>query len=202
MPGEPCLTSRMEASEAAVVALARTGDDDAFRALVERYSRGIFRLGFRMTGNKHDAEEVVQETFLRAFRGMGQFESRAGFGTWLYRIATNCSLDLIRMRQKHEEQREPSRTRTAESEAQDPTQLLASDAPTPDRLLLSAEVEQRVAFAMGRLTPMEKAAFTLRHYEGLSIEEIGRALGLRNGAAKNNVFRAVRKLREALEPLV
>ncbi len=190
----------MEGSEAAAVAQARTGDGEAFRMLVERYSRSVFRLAYRLTGNEHDAEEVVQETFLRAYRSLERFESRAGFGTWLYRIATNCSLDLIRMRQKHNEHRE--HLNPADPEGPDRLQSLAAGDPTPDRLLLSAEVQNRVAFAMARLTPIERAAFTLRHYEGLSIEEIGRALKLRNGATKNNIFRAVRKLRQALEPLV
>ena len=189
----------MEGSDAAVVALARTGDGEAFRVLVERYSRSVFRLAFRMTANEHDAEEVVQETFLRAYRSMDRFESRSGFGTWLYRIAANCSLDLIRMRQRHNEHR--TQPAGPEDESDLARSVAASD-PTPDRLLLSAEVQQKVAFAMGRMTPMERAAFTLRHYEGLSIDEIGRTLGLRNSATKNNIFRAVRKLRQALEPLM
>lgn len=187
----------MEAVDRATVALARTGDHDAFRVLVERYSRSVFRLAFRMTGNEHDAEEVVQETFLKAYKALGQFESRSNFGTWLYRIASNCALDLIRARQRHENSRE-----TPDEEKADPLSVLASSEPTPDRLMLSAELQQRVKLALSRLTPMERAAFVLRHFEGQPIEEISRALGLRSGAAKNNVFRAVKKLREALQPLV
>src|ERR687892_328854 len=90
----------MDATEAAaVLARARQGDSDAFRALVERHSRSVFRLAFRMTGNEQDAEDVVQESFLRAYRQLGRFESRANFGTWLYRIVANCSVDLMRARQ-------------------------------------------------------------------------------------------------------
>src|SRR5476651_2094847 len=93
----------MDATEAAaVLARARQGDSDAFRALVEKHSRSVFRLAFRMTGNEQDAEDVVQETFLKAYRQLGRFESRANFGTWLHRIAVNCSIDLIRGR-KHQE---------------------------------------------------------------------------------------------------
>src|SRR5512145_1862254 len=88
----------MPQTDAAAVALARGGDSEAFRALVERHSRAVFRLAHRMTGNAHDAEDVVQETFLRAYRQLGRFESRANFGTWLHRIAVNCSIDLIRSR--------------------------------------------------------------------------------------------------------
>src|SRR5512135_1907403 len=84
---------------AAVLARARDGDAEAFRALVERHSRSVFRLAFRMTGNEQDAEDVVQESFLRAYRQLGRFESRANFGTWIYRIAANCCVDLIRAKQ-------------------------------------------------------------------------------------------------------
>src|SRR5437764_11188600 len=84
---------------AAVLARARQGDNEAFRALVERHSGSVFRLAFRMTGNEQDAEDVVQESFLRAYRQLGRFESRANFGTWLYRIVANCSVDLMRSKQ-------------------------------------------------------------------------------------------------------
>ena len=80
----------MEEFDAAVVSRARAGDDEAFRALVERHSRSIFRLAYRMTGSESDAEDVVQETFLRAYRQLNRFEARANFGTWLYRIGVNC----------------------------------------------------------------------------------------------------------------
>src|SRR6476469_7342756 len=76
--------SRMEKSDATAVAQVRAGDSDAFRVLVERHSHSVFRLAFRMTGNEQDAEDLVQETFLRAYKQLGRFESRANFGTWLY----------------------------------------------------------------------------------------------------------------------
>ena len=87
----------MPQTDAATVALARDGDSEAFRALVERHSRAVYRLAHRMTGNPSDAEDVVQETFLKAYKQLGRFESRANFGTWLHRIAVNCSIDLIRV---------------------------------------------------------------------------------------------------------
>src|SRR5579864_3680482 len=90
----------MDATEsAAVLARARQGDDEAFRALVERHGRSVFRLAFRMTGNEQDAEDVVQESFLRAYKQLDRFESRANFGTWLYRITANCAVDHMRSRQ-------------------------------------------------------------------------------------------------------
>ena len=93
----------MEPTDATFVARARTGDSDAFRVLVERHSRALFRLAFRMTGNQQDAEDVVQESFLRAYKQLGKFDERATFGTWLYRIAANCSLDLVRSRKRRSE---------------------------------------------------------------------------------------------------
>src|SRR4030095_9262377 len=99
----------MDASDAAaVLARAQQGDGDAFRVLVERHSRRAFQLAFRMTRNESDAEDVVQESFLRAYRQLGKFDDRAAFGTWLYRIATNCSLDLVRSRKRRSEQIAPA----------------------------------------------------------------------------------------------
>src|SRR5262245_31041500 len=92
----------MPQTDAATVALARGGDSEALRALVERHSRAVYRLAHRMTGNPSDAEDVVQETFLKAYKQLGRFESRANFSTWLHRIAVNCSIDLIRSRPHRE----------------------------------------------------------------------------------------------------
>src|SRR3970282_557963 len=99
--------NRMEGSDGAAVQQALAGDGDAFRVLVDRHSRSLVRLAYRMTGNEHDAEEVVQETLLRAYRRLSKFEARSNFGTWLYRIGINCSLDFRRSRQRHQEHREP-----------------------------------------------------------------------------------------------
>ena len=185
----------MDATEsAAVLARARQGDSDAFRALVEQHSRTVYRLAFRMTGNEQDAEDVVQESFLRAYRQLGRFESRANFGTWLYRIVANCSVDLMRAKQARHDQTRGEPLETA-------ADLPAVDAPDPQRLAESAEINRRVQNALGALSPLERAAFTLRHYEGRSIDEIGRTLGLGTSAAKHSVFRAVKKLRHALQPL-
>src|SRR5436190_11002320 len=137
----------MELTDAGFVARARSGDTDAFRVLVERHSRALFRLAFRMTGNQQDAEDVVQEAFLRAYRQLGKFDQRATFGTWLYRIATNYSLDLVRARKRRSEQMAP-----ADPEMDDPVLSLPSHDPTPDRMAMSSEVRDRVATAMNELS--------------------------------------------------
>ena len=187
----------MELTDRAYVARARSGDADAYRVLVERHSRSLFRLAFRMTGNEQDAEDVVQESFLRAYRQLGKFDDRASFGTWLYRIAANCSLDLVRARKRRSENLAP-----AEPEMDDPIAALPSAAPSPERTAMSAEVRERVAEAMQELSAAERTAFVLRHFEGMCIEDVSRVLDCQPGAAKHSVFRAVQKLRRALEPLV
>jgi RNA polymerase sigma-70 factor, ECF subfamily len=192
----------MPQTDAAAVALARDGDSEAFRALVERHGRAVYRLAHRMTGSPQDAEDVVQETFLKAYRQLGRFESRANFGTWLHRIAVNCSIDVIRAR-KHQETAHDA----ADLDSLDggPAGRAGNDAhvdPSPERLMLSTEVQEKVTTAMDGLTHMERAAFVLRHFEGQSIDEISRALNLKANAAKHSIFRAVRKMRLALEPFV
>ena len=191
----------MELTDATFVARARAGEGDAFRVLVERHSRALFRLAFRMTGNQQDAEDVVQESFLRAYKQLNKFDQRASFGTWLYRIAANCSLDLVRARKRRSEHVAAGVAENGESVDEIVTQLPAQD-PTPERMALSGEVRERVIEAMKELSANERTAFVLRHFEGMKIEEVGRILDCQPGAAKHSVFRAVQKLRRSLEPLV
>jgi RNA polymerase sigma-70 factor (ECF subfamily) len=188
----------MPQTDAAAVALARDGDSEAFHALVDRHSRAVYRLAYRMTGSPQDAEDVVQETFLRAYKQLGRFESRANFGTWLHRIAVNCSIDLIRSRPRREAAHDGADLEQF-SAAGDSREAAAT---SPERLMMSTEVQERISSAMGGLSSMERAAFMLRHFEGRSIEEISQALGLKTNAAKHSIFRAVRKMRVALEPFV
>lgn len=188
----------MPYTDAAAVALARDGDSEAFQALVERHSRAVFRLAHRMTGSPQDAEDVVQETFLKAYKQLSRFESRANFSTWLHRIAVNCSIDLIRSR-PHREAGHDTVDLEQFGAALDPGETAGK---SPERLMLSTEVQDRITVAMSSLSKMERAAFVLRHFEGRSIDEISGALGLKTNAAKHSIFRAVRKMRTALEPLV
>ena len=178
-----------------VLAQAKAGNREAFRALVERHSRAVFRVAYRITGSEADAEDVVQETFLRAYTELERFEARAGFGTWVHRIAANCSIDLIRRRPKHvvgdqDESAEPLLAR------------LASPAPGPEREAAGRQMRERIDGVMQDLTPLERAAFTLRHLEQQSIEEISGVLGQNAEATRHSIFRAVAKMRRALGPLV
>jgi RNA polymerase sigma-70 factor, ECF subfamily len=187
----------MEATDLAAVERTRGGDTAAFRVLVERYGRSVFRLAFRMTGNEFDAEDVVQETFLRAFKQLDSYESRSSFGTWLYRIAANYSLDLIRSKKRH-----ASRHVAETEEHEDVLDGVKTNEPGQDRMYYSSQVKVRLDAALQLLTEQERTAFQLRHFEGKSIEEIGEILDLGVSATKNSIFRAVRKVREALEPVV
>lgn len=187
----------MEWSDETAVAKARAGDAEGFRVLVERHSRTLFRLAYRMTGNEQDAEDVVQDSLLRAYRQLRSFDERATFRTWIYRITVNCSIDLVRSRKRRLEN-----AGGTDPDRDDPMQAVASAAPTPDRLAMSAEARGRIEMAMQKLSVSERTAFVLRHFEGMCIDDVSRALGCEPGAAKHSVFRAVRKLRRALEPLV
>jgi len=185
----------METTELAAIEQVRAGDGEAFRLLVERYGRTVFRLTYRMTGNEQDAEDMVQETFLRAYRQIHSYDARAGFGTWLFRIATNCTLDLLRKRGVRRESQEPG------GDDGTPRAEFASSAPSPERLAISAQIRRRLRVALAQLSPAERAAFILRHFEGVPMVEISRALGHSNSAARQSVFRAAAKLRRALAPL-
>jgi RNA polymerase sigma-70 factor, ECF subfamily len=188
-------------TDEAAVAEARSGNPEAFRVLVERHSRQVYRLAYRMTGNEQDAEDLVQETFLRACRQLNKFDGRASFGTWLYRIAANCSVDSLRARKAREKRTVDLAPVARDGETMsNPLENVATGAPSPERLSLSSEVTRLLAPAMRQLTALERAAFVLRHHEGLSIEEVSKVLKVRPNAAKHSIFRAVHKLRKALEP--
>jgi RNA polymerase sigma-70 factor, ECF subfamily len=188
----------MDLTDAEAVAQVRAGNPDAFRVLVERHSRAIFRLAYRMAGNEQDAEDAVQETFLRAFKQLKNFDGRATFSTWLYRVCTNCTIDAMRVKNRHEQKR----VREHEDAEADLLSQQPSKAPTAEQLTHSREISGMLGPALDQLSVMERTAFVMRHYEGLGIEEIGRVLEVQPNAAKHSIFRAVQKLRRALEPLM
>jgi len=187
----------MEWTDSAAAEQARQGDQRAFGALVERHSRSVFRLAFRMTQNEQDAEDLVQETFLKAYKQLHRFDGRSAFGTWLYRIAANCSLDLIRARKNRKEQSAASTS----PEKPDWLDRVAAPDPSPERLARSGQIASLLKPALEQLTDLERTAFVLRHYEGRGIADIAGVLGVEANAAKHSVFRAVQKLRRALEPV-
>ncbi len=172
------------------------GDKDAYGALVRAHSATVFRVAFRIIGNEADAEEIVQETFLRGYQRLESYQHRSSFGTWIYRIAVNCALNRIGQRGIVAEYRHGE-----ESDPEEKTVQVAAQDADPERELLSREIGAAQQMAMHRLTPTEKSAFVLRHLEDRSIGEVAEVLEIAPNAAKQAVFRAVQKLRRELAPL-
>jgi RNA polymerase sigma-70 factor (ECF subfamily) len=180
----------MELTDIELVERVRKGDDDAFRQLVERHSRALYRTAYRITSNAADADDVVQETFLRAYRSLSNFDARASFTTWAHRIAVNCALDLIDSRKRRE----------AKFDSSDDLSDIAAHDASPERIALGAQMQRAIASALKTMSGNERTAFVLRHFEGVPLEEIGAILGIKTNATKNTIFRAVTKLRERLQP--
>jgi RNA polymerase sigma-70 factor (ECF subfamily) len=174
-----------------VLAKARSGDQAAFRLIVEGYSRDVFRLAFRITRNEEDAEDAVQETFLRAYRKLDGFESRANFGTWLYRVTANSSIDVLRRRK-----RTLDRTVPLPEEGSS-----VGVAPSQERTVHGRQVRERVESALSCLSDLERSAFVLRHFEEMSLAEVSDSLETTVSATKQALFRAVKKLRKSLAPV-
>jgi RNA polymerase sigma-70 factor, ECF subfamily len=182
----------MDRIDHAAIRAVLSGDKDAYAALVAQHSRSIFRVAYRITGNEADAEEVVQDAFLRGYRKLEGFESRSDFGTWIYRIAVHCALDKINRRSE-----ENARV-TVPVDAEPEVVHVPDRTPGPEQILLSREIGAFRESAMHSLTPLERTAFTLRHMEDCSMEEIAEALNIAPNAAKQAVYRAVHKLRQRL----
>jgi RNA polymerase sigma-70 factor (ECF subfamily) len=187
----------MHESDPTIVARAAGGDVDAFRALVEQHSRYLFGVVIRLLRNADEAQDVVQDTWLKVHAQLGRFEARSEVRTWLTRIAVNCAIDHLRSAKRREAPYDPS-------DLEDHATQVGAFTPQPaaDRLVLAGEIGARVGETMSCLTRIERAAFMLRHVEGMSISEIGSELGLKTSATKHCIFRAVRKMRAALAPFV
>jgi RNA polymerase sigma-70 factor (ECF subfamily) len=182
----------MDTNDHAAIRAVLSGDKDAYAALVARHSRSVFRVAYRMTGNEADAEEVVQDAFMRGYRKLESFESRANFGTWIYRIAVRCALD--RMSSRNSEHAKANIPLDAE-----PDSIQVPDrTPGPEQVLLGSELGAFRESAMHSLTALERTAFALRHMEDCSMEEIAAVLDIAPNAAKQAVYRAVHKLRQRL----
>jgi RNA polymerase sigma-70 factor, ECF subfamily len=168
-------------------------DVDVFLSLVERHRRYLYLLALRITGNEHDAKDVVQDALLKAYLHLDGFEQRADLRTWLNRILVNCALDHLRDLRRRPDMHDPK-------PIADVADTAVSAAPDPERLAARADWRRHVSAAMDRMSPLERVTFTLRHFEGHSISEIAQTVGIGHNAAKQHIFRAVRKLRLALDP--
>ncbi len=173
----------------------RTGDRAEFARLVDAYSTPIYRLALKMLGNAQDAEDVLQTTFLKALQHVREFEGRSSLSTWLYRIAANEALMMLR------------RKRPAFSIDEEPVNEEGEEAAPveftdwcclPESNLLSAESKQHLDRAIQNLPEKLRVVFLLRDIEGLSIKETGEALNLTETAVKTRLLRARLHLREQL----
>ena len=187
----------MENLEQDAIRRILAGDRDAFRVLMDRHLPAVLRLTLRITGSAVDAEEAAQEAFLRAYNKLPEFREQASFGTWVYRIAMNCSLNLVERRS-----RDIGWNATSLEDSGTEGSFAVSRGPSPEREYLDGESLRRRERAMLTLTPMERTAFVLRHLEEQPMEVIAAALGISVNSAKQAVFRAVAKLRRELGPAV
>lgn len=177
------------AEEQALIARARLGDGKAVESLIRHFQDRVFSLALRLTGHWEEAEDVTQEVFVRALRGLPTFRGDAGFFTWLYRITVNLVRDRFRARSGQPEA-EPAEGPVIDS--RDP-------APTPDRAVAGREDLRRLERALGRLSPAFREAFLLRHVEGLSYDEMAKILEAPSSTLKMRVHRASVALKALLE---
>jgi RNA polymerase sigma-70 factor (ECF subfamily) len=185
----------MENLEQEAIRRILAGDADVYRVLMDRHLPAVLRMTFRVTGNLPDAEEAAQEAFLRAYNHLPSFREHAAFGTWVYRIAMNCSLNLVKRRS-----RDIAWGATPLDATPHAADLAVSPALTPEAALLDAEALLQRERAMQRLTSVERTAFVLRHLEQQPVDVIASALGISTNSARQTIFRAVSKLRRELAP--
>jgi RNA polymerase sigma-70 factor (ECF subfamily) len=181
--------------EAALVAQARKGGVDAFTALVNRYEGNIFRLARHITQNPEDAEDVLQETFLKAYEHLADFQGNSKFYTWLVRIAVNQSLMKLRKRKSDASVSLDDPYDTGEETV---TREIAIWDPNPELTYSREEIREILERAIEGLPPTFRAVFALRDIEGLSTEETATMLNLSVPAVKSRLLRARLRLREKL----
>ncbi len=174
----------------------KAGDKAEFARFVETHSPAIYRLALRMLNNPQDAEDILQETFIKAYQNLPRFDGRSKLSTWLYRIATNEALMLIR-RRKPEALSVDAPVSNGEGLAQEALEIV-DWSHMPEESLLSDEVRRYLRQAIDRLPPTLKAVFLLREIEGLSTRETAEVLGLSEAAVKTRLSRARLALRERL----
>jgi RNA polymerase sigma-70 factor (ECF subfamily) len=174
----------------------RAGDSTAYRQLVESNSAHVYNLALKLLGDEQEAEDVLQETFLSAFKAIDRFEGRSQLSTWLYRIAYNASLMRLRKRDKMTTfSLDEPLSASAEEHLSRP---LVDWSMMPDDQLLSAEAQQEMDRAIAELPETLRSAFVLRDIQGLSGQETAEVLGITVQAVKNRLHRARLRLRERL----
>jgi len=185
----------LAANESLLIAQAKGGHYSAFEELVNRYEKKIYRLGLNITGNREDAEDVLQEAFLKAFEHLPDFREDSRFYTWIVRIAVNEALMKLRKRRAS---REVSLHDAGEGDGQPLIREFADWKPNPEQQYARSELEGILQDAVGTLPAGLRTVFYLRDVEGLSTEETADLLNLTTGAVKARLFRGRLRLREEL----
>jgi RNA polymerase sigma-70 factor (ECF subfamily) len=175
-------------TDAALLDAARRGDRSAFEELVRRTYTETYTLAVRLTGNDEDARDVVQEAYLRAWRGLGKFRGEAQFSTWLYRITANTAYSHVNRRRRHR----------AVPLSDLGTEIADDGAASPEATAESAALSSRLTEAVGKLPPKLRAVMVLKDVYGLPHEEIAEQLGISETAAKVRLHRARKQLRDHL----
>lgn len=181
--------------ELILVNAARGGDVGAFEKLVRKYDRNVFRIAQHITQNREDAEDVVQDAFLKAFQNLGQFQGQSKFYTWLVRIAVNEA--LMRLRRRRPE-RMVSLDEDVKTDEDSMPREVADWSPNPEQLYTQSELREILTKTIQGLPPGFRTVFILRDVEGLSTEETAAALDLSVPAVKSRLLRARLQLRERL----
>lgn len=166
---------------------AQAGDREAFDALVRRHLSRAYAVGFRVTGNRQDAEDTVQDGFVAAWRALGRFEVGRPFGPWLYRIIANGGVSLLRKEGRRRAEALHDTTRTGGG--------------TPLGDTLRSEVRDRFAQSLGALPERQRLAIQWHDVDGFSAEEIGQTLGVPSGTVRWYIHQARQALRKTLAPL-
>jgi RNA polymerase sigma-70 factor, ECF subfamily len=177
---------------------AQRGDRAAFEELVRHYDQAVLRLAMHLTGSEHEAQDIYQDAFLKAYKSVGNFRFECSFYTWIYRIVTNLCLDHLRKKQVRKEDAPVGVD--AQGDAYDVLAQVpdARSGANPERDLMRRELGTRINHALDKLTPRERMVFELKHYQGLKLRTVGEILNTTEETAKNTLFRATQKLRGSL----
>ena len=175
----------------------RNGDDASFKALVHEHSARLIRMAWRMVGNREDAEDLVQETFVRLYKSIASFREESRLSTWLYRTLSRLAIDHFR----HQKLKRKIFFFQTSNEDLDPIEQAADPGATPAENYLTGEAGRKIVKAMEKLSARQRLVFTLRHHEGMALKEIAQVLELEEGTIKIHLHRAVHFLRNELKDL-
>ena len=181
-----------------LIARAQKGDRAAFRSLVERHQRRAFAIALALVRDENDARELVQDAFLRVYKGLENFQGGSSFFTWLYRIITNLSIDLIRKPGRQLVDIDESRFESDESTEAEFPLLSRVDGSDPADVVRRREIAARLQVALDALPPYHRGVIVMREIEGLSYEEMAEAMDVSKGTIMSRLFHARQKLQKAL----